>query len=266
MIEYPGPPSAWIVRGGKPADCLGDCRKRSGGMPSYEHEDQNGLVVYDFLIAAGEAHGSMMLTSTWYGIAALVSPEETVPLHHTPGAWWVWRPMLYRRSIHGRWDCLGSQEELAWRYGLNQVQFARARIEDGDYDIDRDFTMAKADAKAKELLLENLTPQQAIEYHASNGGEFCCRGGATKNLYKIDIGAGFYILSKLTREEAVSYCWHTEYWIPHDDVALATKLQLEDPELEEQVLVEGRPTMLPGPVERAQPWAKIAMKMEAELL
>lgn len=235
-------------------------------MPSYEHEDQNGLVVYDFVICAGAADGVMMAISRWYGSAVLIAPEETVPLHHNPGAWWVWRPLLYRKNIYGGFDCLGSQQELAWRYGLGQVEIARDAVGDGDYDIERDFTMSKADDRARVLLLENLTPQQRLEYAATNGGSFCCRGAATGNLYQIDIGNGFEVLSKLTREPAVSYCWHTEYWIPHDDVALATKLQLEDPELEQEVLEHGKPTFRGRPEWHGVEWDRVAAGIEADLI
>lgn len=265
MITFDGPPSRWIVHGGKPASITGDCTKGRGGMPSYENTE-NGMVVMDLLVAMPTSNGGMKLLSRFYGVACLISPEcEGVPLHHDPAAWWDWRPLLYRRALFG-WDCLGSQEELSWRYGLHQMQLAMDAIDNGEYDLNRDFKMMEADEKARKLLRENTTDQQRLELAASGGCRFKCRGGKTKNLYEICIGNGFKLISKLTHESVASFCWHTEYWIPHEDVALATKLQLEDPELEEEVLTYAQVSFGDGPHLRADDWDRRAREMEAELI
>lgn len=210
-------------------------------MPSYEHEDGQ-LVVYDLLCAQATANGGMMLFSRWYGAAALLSPDDMVPLHHHPGARWEWRPVVYNRSLHGYWQGLGSQMELGWRFGLMEMQFAIHSVEAGeldeDFNPDEHFSMAEADKRADALLRENLSPLQVTEL--ATVGKFRVRGAATRNLYRIDPGDGFELLDPVTNEVVRSYCLHPEGWMPHADVALATKLALEDEELEVETLEGAR--------------------------
>lgn len=252
-IEYEGPPSEWISRHGVPAGAVGGWQD---GMPSFEHED-NGFVIMELLIAASTANGSMMLVSPWYGTAVVLAPDGMVPLHHNPGALWEWRPLLYPRQRWG-WSGMGSQNELGWRYGLADMQQANALVaeyveEERAY---REFTpsenllyaMAKealempgADDRAETLLAEHLAPQQLLEWRSHFGG-FLVRGGETGKTYRVSVGDGFTEVDPVTLQILRSYCLHPEEWIPHADVALATKLGLENPETEEATVEGGRGT------------------------
>lgn len=224
MIEYAGPPERWIVKHGRPAACLG-----RHGMPSYEHED-GGLLVFDLLLAQAGFNGGVKLFSRWYGSACVISPDDMVPLHHSPEALWEWRPLVYRRSMYGCWEELGSQAELAWRFGLMEVMHA--------VHAGAEVTMFEADEKAEKLLAECLSGFQQLELAATD--KFRVRGGSTGRMYKIELGDGFDRVDPVTDRIVASYCLHPEYWMPTADVALATKLQLEDPELEEETVAGAR--------------------------
>lgn len=215
-------PQHWICKDGRPSDA-------GWGLPSFESEDGQ-LWVYDFLIVFPTNPGNELLVSRDYGMVALVAPDDMVPLHHSPAAWWSWRPVLYRLTFNGWWEALGSQQELGWRFGLMEAQHAA--------HAGAEFTFPEADERADAILREYLSPQQALELEAF--GWFRCRGGRTGNLYKVDVGNGFEILDKRTCETVVSYCLHTEAWMPHGDIALATKLALEDAELEVECLENAR--------------------------
>lgn len=251
VFNFEGPPSRWMCHGGRPAAVVGD-----DGMPSYESDDGK-LLVLDVLLAQMNGDGHVKLLSRWYGSACVLAPDGLAPLHHSPGALWGWRPKIYYRTFVG-WSCMGSQQELGWRHGLGQMQ----AIIHGAMD-EADFDMVDADHRARKILLENLTPQQQIEYHACD--KFRCRGATTGNMYLIEPGNGFAIIDKHTCEIVVSYCLHPDGWIPHDDVALATKLALEDAELEEECLKNAR-SVFHKPDPRAPRIDQYVYDMERELL
>lgn len=247
--DYDGPPSEWISRHGVPAAAVGGWRD---GMPSFEHEE-NGFVVMDLLLAAGTSNGSMMLVSPWYGTATILAPDGMVPLHHNPAALWEWRPLLYPRKYWG-WSGMGSQHELAWRYGLADMQRAIADVEEFAEQemalrekeisprvryamVTQSLEMPVADDRAEALLEEHLNPQQRLEWRSHWNG-FLVRGGETRKTYRVSVGDGFTEVDPVTLQILHSYCLHPEEWIPHPDVALATKLALENPETEEE-MVEG---------------------------
>lgn len=246
LREYGDDPAAWIPRHGLPAACLGNVKERSGGMPSYEHDD--GYVVFDFLVCTTDAK-QWTLYSRWYDTACLLAPDGLVPLHHQPSQWWAWRPCFYTLSMHSCWQQLGSQIELGWRKGLGEVIRLRIECQSARESRDRleilealkrhtewllEPPMDAANDRAEELLKEMLTPLQRLEL--AGAGEFRIRGGLTGQLYVIEIGNGFKSVNSVTNETQVGYCYHPEEWMPHEDVALATKFALEDPELEEQTL------------------------------
>lgn len=236
MLDYGNDPYEWIAKGGKPAKAVGD------GMPSYEHEGGK-MVVYDLLIAQMDLRTGLRFFPSSYGATALIFPDGLTPAwfhlsEHEDGimSYGVgereWRPAIYRLTLDSRMERQGSQTELEWRAGLAEMMH---HIHAG-----KEWTMEQANERADKLLLECLSPQQRLEFFASDGGNFRCRGGATKNLYVIELGNGFDILDKTTMEILVSYCFHPEEWMPSADVALAAKLLLEDPEKEAEVLEGAR--------------------------
>lgn len=260
MIEYPGTPDRWMTRGGAPAACLGDPTKH-GGLPSFEHEDGK-LVVYDFLVVFPESDGGYMLLPRWYNSAAVIASEEMVPLHHTPGAWWKWRPCLYRRSLYGRWMMVCSQRELWWRKGLAMMTHA-LHSDDIEVQLSAILDMDMADQKARKLLAEFLTDYQKSELVLIH--KFHVRGAATGNLYAIGLGDGFELVDEVTHEMVASYCLHPEAWMPDADVALATKFALEDEALEVETLENANMTYL-GPSQRPTAALRRARDMERELI
>lgn len=230
MIGFGGQPADWIAEGGRPARVLG--RK---GMPSYEHDD--GFAVFELAVAQLTSSGGLMLFPRWYGTACIVAPDGLVPLHHDPAAWWQWRPMIYRLTWDGEWSTLGSQQELSWRYGLMEMTHA--------IHADGELTTADANDRAERLLLECLDPQQRLDYTAY--ASFRVRGAKTGHVYVIELGDGFKRIDPSTTATLVSYCLHTEHWMPHEDMALATKFALEDPELELEALEGARNYWRPPP-------------------
>jgi hypothetical protein len=237
MIRPAGPPSRWIVDHGRPAEATG-----KDGMASYEHDDGN-LLVLDLLVAQLSVSG-LMLFPRDYGTDAVVAPDGLVPLHHSPAAWWAWRPCLRRLSLNDccepGWSIIGSQSELAWRYGLMQVTHMR-------HDEFAEFTMDDAHERAERLLLDNLTAHQHLEHAAT--GNFRVRGAKTGHTYRIAVGDGFERIDPESGKTITSYCLHTEEWMPADDQALATKLALEDEDLEPEVIKGARayPRSAPRP-------------------
>lgn len=244
-------PSEWIVRGGRPATALGD-----RGLPSFE-TDHGKLLVYDFLTVERAQSGglTLMLIPKWYPMASLLAPDGLVPLHHSPEAFWIWRPQIYRLKLLDEggtcWQRQGSQTELAWRHGLFEAIVYQRTV------------MHEADERAHHLLCDHLTSFQRLELAAT--GKFRVRGAATKNMYSIEVGDGFSIIDNVTCERVVSYCLHPEAWIPHEDVALATKLALEDEDLEVECLENARPVVL-RQTERPSKRQQVAAKLEKELI
>jgi hypothetical protein len=218
-LDY-GDISNCVSIGGKPAHCLDPVN----GVPSYEHE-KGQFLVYDTLIAKHSFTNGLMLFSHWYGSVCLIAIDGLVPLHHNPDAWWSYRPKIYRWHMDHWWQARGSQEELMYRYTLGNLMLG---------DLDKALTTVAAEERADELLLSCLTPQQRLEFIANR--EFRVRGASTKNLYMITANDGFDLLDETDMETLVSYCLHTEHWMPSGDIALATKLMLEDPELEIECL------------------------------
>lgn len=258
-------------------------------MPSYEQQDGSGLVVYDLLLSwPGTGITPPLFISRWYNSACILAPEGPVPLHHevhqktlalfdpiderggagclreitwSEGAKYQWRPIVYRLNLQGI-GALGSQAELAWRRGLSdatQAHFADDQVE-GFEVLSR---LERADEKAERLLREHLNPQQLLELAADD--KFRLYGARTGNLYEIELGDGFDLLDKVSSDTVASYCLHTEYWMPAADIALATKLALEDPELEIECLENARSGGIWRTRRRtSQDWK--AYRLERELL
>lgn len=231
-------------------------------MPSFEDED--GLIVYDFLVAMPESDGGYMLLPRWYQSAAVIADEGMVPCHHMPTAHWTYRPKLYRRSIFGVWRQEGSQKELQWRYGLAKMTHAMyAEGVSVEEQVEAILGMQIAEKRADELLAEFLNPYQRVELALLK--KFHVRGAATRNLYAIGLGDGFELVDEVTHECMVSYCFHTEHWMPSSDIALATKFALEDEKLEVDTLENASPYM-GGTTSRHTNALRRARDMERELI
>lgn len=201
-------------------------------MPSYEHEDGKGMLVLDLLVVNYMGDGQIRFFSRSYGEWSVVAPDGPVPMWHDPEALWCYRPIIYRMTMDGYPQAQGSQIELEWRRKLCDM-ITSIHVEDFDFP-----DHASADERAREILEEHLSPQQRIELRALS--KFRVRGGKTKNVYLVEPGNGFKLVSKLTTKVMVSYCLHPEEHIPFDDVALATKLWLEDEETELEILEGAR--------------------------
>lgn len=93
----------------------------------------------------------------------------------------------------------------------------------------------EANERAKRILREHLAPQQRIDLQKRGG--FFVRGTINR-LYFIEVGNGFSIVDPVTHRQTVSLCLHPEEWMPHDDVALATKLAIDSGEEGEAELLE----------------------------
>lgn len=228
-LPYGGKPADWIVHGGRPARVLG-----SKMMPSYEHVDGK-LVVMEFLVIQRTTLSAMAFPNS-YGWVCVVAPEGPVPLHLAPkGAheWWEWRPLVYRWHGDRWWQALGSQQELAYRFGLSEVHH---EVHDNDGDVAQ---IIRGEERAEELLLSQLSLQQRLEFRAR--GDFRVVGARTGNAYRVTPSDGFNLIDACTGSDIVSYCLHTEYWLPSCDQALAIKMALEDPELEVEVLEGAKP-------------------------
>jgi hypothetical protein len=260
---FDGTVEDYIVLHGKPAGCLGDPSESFGGFPSCYH-DTNGVVVMEFLIATMLGFGNIAMIPRSYGIYSALYTEGLIQLWPGETALREWRPYVYHLEWDGSWTALGSQTELAWRFGLGGM----LGFNNGELDIDaivQALSMQGADEKAEKLLRENLTPQQSIELTALK--YFRVRGGATGNLYSVVLGDGFNLLDPTTSEDIRSYCFHPEYWIPHADTALATKFLLEDPELEIETLEEARSKDVPfKPPEEADPDLVHVRHLEEQLI
>ena len=227
-LDFGGRPEDWIVNGGKPAAIW------PKGLPSYEHEDNSDLRVYDLLVVQASGTGQVRMFSRWYGTACVIAPDGPVPLHHSVDAMWKWRPLIYRWHAGRVWECQGSQGELEWRFALAETM--QVLYADGEY------TFQDANCKADALLMDSLNPQQRIEL--LDNDTFRVRG-FSGNLYRIRLGNGFELVSPWTGDPWALFCLHPEEWIPDADVALATKLLLEDEELEQEAIGNASYTKLP---------------------
>lgn len=254
-------PADWIVDGGRPATAFGEVggEYRCAGLPSYELEtdfDPKGFQVFEFAILTiprpGQ-DGAPKLIPRSYQIVSLVAPEGMVPLHHSPEAWWRYRPMLHERSLDG-WSTLGSQHELAWRYALGRIT---------SHGRDEVTAMFAAEDKAEALLEEFLTDWQLADYKLR--GRFRVCGGSTGHAYEITPGDGFRRVDAATNKGMESFCLHPEAWLPGADVALATKWALEDPELEREALAGANSRVLRKDPSKTTPELLYARDMATDL-
>lgn len=246
-----GEPHEWIARWGRPADVMfgreADGTEWMRGLPSYESEHRI-ILVFDNMIAfqlsegfrdfgsfAGAHDDGFLFLSASYGASAirsvLAGGDGLCPLHDDPEALWTWRPLMYRLTGEGM-QGMGSQVELEYRYGIVWG------IE--DQAMRQPDRRLAANKKAKQALWEHLDGQQRLDL--LGWGHFFVRGQVNK-LYKIEPGSGCAIVDAITREPVVSICLHPEEWLPHDDVALATKLLIESGN-EEELLEGGNATPL----------------------
>jgi hypothetical protein len=296
MIEVKGPPSRWVVRGGRPSDVV---METHDGIPSYE-SDTGKILVYDLLVAAErrgtavmEGHAvairETMLVSRGYSMVAArsvcVGDHELCALYDDPDAAWVWRPLIYR--LGQALVRLGSQQELEWRWSLQEMNEARQDVfaELGEFMIGQVLELRRrygsvppitrkeggkrlrknarkrlhreyeaevarlyrmpdrlpfmgANERADAILREHLCPQQLLDLDAT--AAFYVRGTLNR-LYRVELGNGAQIVDPETRTTIASLCLHPERWMPHADVALATKLAIESgPEREEEILAGAR--------------------------
>lgn len=121
----------------------------------------------------------------------------------------------------------------------------------------------EANERAARILREHLNPQQRLELASRH--YFYVRGTINR-LYRIEPGNGASIVDPETHTVLVSLCLHPDEWIPHDDVALATKLLIESgPAGEEEMLAGARARPIHArPRPRSE--EKRAWRMERELL
>ncbi len=322
MIQVDGPPSRWIAKGGRPARVV---EETHDGIPSYE-SDTGKILVYDLLVATQRrgflpgqdraiALNELMFTPRGYGMCAalsvLVGDHELCALYDDPDAAWVWRPLLYR--LNGGLERFGSQQELEWRWSLQEMTEHRHDVEEGlgrfiakQVDelramygrvpaLERRRTGEKrlrknarkriyrayaaeearlqrealrlpfmdANDRADAILREHLNPQQLLELDAT--GAFYVRG-TINELYSIRLGNGAAIVNPRTHHLMASLCLHPERWMPHADVALATKLAIESgPEREQEILAGARVRWL-GPGRPSFERDRYAWNRERDLL
>lgn len=253
LYDLKGKPEDWVSRGGKPAAIWPD------GLPSFEHDD--GTVVMDLLVVQQTPDGQARLYPKWYGTACVIAPDGLVPVSHDPGARWEYRPNLYRLHMDGYWERQGSQAELQARRGLaDLMRWMYGGEEEGEPEPG--LALIEADERARVLLRKHLTALQRIELDV--GGSFRMRGASGK-MYRVERGNGFQLISPWTGKVWCSFCLHPEEWLPHDDVMLATKLMLEDEELEVEVL--GNATATPHGIGRgATEGDRAAERLERKLI
>lgn len=227
-------PRTWIVDKGRPAKCL-----THHGMPTAEHDIHEGLCVMGLSLASITIN-HVMIFPAWYGTAAMLSDESTVALHHGVDADWNWRMNVYRLNaflFSPDWERLGSQTEISWRNGLKEMQHWLHGGDDGPYTGPIP-TCHMFEEVADATLCHNLTPFQQLEFKKK--GSFRVIGGNTGDHYRIRVGDGFSLIDPESTETLVSFCLHTERWIPSADQALALKLALEDKEMEGECLAGAR--------------------------
>lgn len=215
------------------------------------------MLVFDFIVCKVGPDAQIRFFPHSYFVIAQAVPDGLVPLYiirDEHGQYQAgeqkWRPQIYRVTWDGGFETAGSQHELEWRYGLFEMsrmlrehRELRERDPNGwlrDEGVSDDWPITAAYVRAEATLRENLTTYQQVDLAVTGGTQFRCVGGLTGNLYSIELGNGFKLLHRKSGQPMVSYCYHPEEWLPYPDVALATKLLLEDPEREEEVLKAGR--------------------------
>lgn len=273
-----------VSRHGRPAESV-----PHDGMPAYESESGTLFVMECLVVHSQAADKPPIVLPASYGMVALRAPSGLAALHDAVDAVWSWRPMLYTLFIE--WTGKhGSQQELEWRIGLHEARLDRSELNDSlmewlltcakaktphaEYEAEAEriidawmgrpeMPFIQANQKAERILAEHLSPLQRIDLAAD--GHFYVRGTINK-LYAIEPGNGAMIVDPLTHEPLVSLCLHTDDWIPHADVALATKLAIESGrEGEEEMLAGANPRVL-RPTRRATSLHRRAWAMERELL
>jgi hypothetical protein len=240
-LPYGGKPSMWIAKDGFPAWIAGDPTKERqlGGWPTSESDD--GFQVYENLIVMMRPGSDQQVRAfpRFYSDMAILSAGGVVPQHHEPTQEWKYRPCIYRWATRSAtWQRQGSQTELTWRHGMHQTLSLTGVVEEegqeaalAQFMLDR-VEHEMANRKADELLESMLAPTQLLELRV--GERFRVIGGATGSYYRISLGDGFAKVEPASDDTQVNYCLHPEEWMPDSDVALACKLNLEAPDLEEQ--------------------------------
>lgn len=267
--------------GGAPAEAL----RHLDGLPAYESESRLLHVMECLVVFGGTtSHEPTALPRSYDMAVARTQGGGMTALHDDPDAVWRWRPCLYKLDCH-RTQTLGSQQELEYRRGMWDARQLAAEREDRLYAfvvhqanreraryggklprrrlrknarkrayreylafVDEvyvepiDLPFMEARRKADAILREHLAPQQLLELEARS--RFHVRGRVNA-LYRIDLGNGFYVVDPTTLEPLVSFCLHTEEWIPHADVALAVKLAIDSgQDGEAEILAAANPTPL----------------------
>lgn len=221
------------------------------------YESESGRIhVVEFALAAwnGSKLFYVVMPRSWGEFASL-APTGLGRLNR--GGERTWRPLLYEFHPSGEMRRYGSQNELQWRWGIAIAGTARAAADPEMLDI----LFTQPIVRADELLREHLSVQQLLDLDA--WGCFYVRGEINR-LYRVRPGNGFSIVDPVTRDELVSYCFHPDEYMPDADVALATKLLIEQGrDGEEQALSCGR--AYPNSAERREPTDDEVAAREIEL-
>lgn len=228
------------------------------------HDAEDALWVWRPLIytlhAAGivQRHGSQGELEWRWGLAE--AKRRTLEIDGDRGDFLV----AQIEKVRKQYGCLPIIDRQPGQTGFRLPKNARKRLfreyrefVDG---IDRgEFEFVKAREKAEAILIEHLAPQQRIDYLAWN--RFYVRGTINR-LYVVRVGDGAAIVSPYNGETWVSMCIHPERWMPHADIALATKLLIESgPDGEEELLAGCRPTVFgQRPATREQRYAWDGMR------
>jgi hypothetical protein len=248
-LPFGGAPETWIARDGLPAAITGDPLREhtTGGWPSAETDD--GFVVFENLVVLHPPMARQVMTyPISYAATARRCPRGLASL--SPAGAEIYRPCVWRLFLDKGdpryqkpivlMERQGSQRELEWRSGLYETtrltdRLNAGEITQGDYAIAfMEFNLDRLEAnKIADRLLESmLGPTQLYEWRIRH--KFRCIGGATGKTYRVDNGNGFAEVEPMSDEPWWNYCLHPEAWMPDADVALAAKLHLEDPDLEEE--------------------------------
>lgn len=286
-FEVKGPPSRWVVRGGRPAEVI----RFHGGMPSYEHGRDRKLVVFDNLVAFGGHDDEIRVdpagcaivgrTNTTFlpvgydaaAVRSVAGDHELCALHDDPDAMWEWRPLVYELTKDGM-TRFGSQMELTWRWGLAEAIEERESLEDELRELavaavreKRPFDEYRADGDAAIAAWERERERRGMRWreaekkadrllleHLAPAQRLDLKAygwfyarGTINKLYRIQPGNGCAIANPRTREVGVSLCLHPERWMPDGDVALATLLLIQSGPEGEEEMLAGARPRL-GPV------------------
>lgn len=289
-----GRPRSWIAEGGRPCAAI---RKAHDGLPAYESDHGTLHVMESLVVNRTAGAGAPVVLPLSYPAVALRAPGDLTALHDAVDAVWSWRPLIYylgdRQVIR-----FGSQQELEWRraryeYALEidrldeesdrviaeQVARLAARyggkvprrlkkntrkrlhreyLEQGVYQTSEPLPYVLANGRANAILRENLAPQQRLDLAVRNA--FFVRGHVNR-LYCVRLGNGFSIVDPVTHDETVSLCLHPDSWMPHADVALATKLAIDSgQDGEAELLGAARPRLSDG--RAATPDDRVAHRLE----